>query len=69
MLAQIEDLIKAKVKRLIYPGFEVSNRDGLIKKIGKKSSLQKRIRSNRATQYGAEAQMQNRQKIRKAFKK
>ena len=69
VLAQIEDLIKAKVKRLIYPGFEVSNRDGLIKKIGKKSSLQKRIRSNRATQYGAEAQMQNRQKIRKAFKK
>ncbi|WP_394226024.1 DEAD/DEAH box helicase [Pseudoalteromonas spongiae] len=69
VLAQIEDLIQDKVKRIYYPGFEVSNRDGLIKKIGKKTSLQKRIRSNRATQYGAEAKMQNRQKIRKAFKK
>jgi superfamily II DNA/RNA helicase len=68
VLAQIEDLIKAKVKRIIYPGFEVSNRDGLINKITKKTSLQKRIRSNRESQYGAEAQMQNRQKIRKAFK-
>jgi superfamily II DNA/RNA helicase len=69
VLAQIEELIRDKVKRIYYPGFEVSNREGLIKKIGKKTSLQKRIRSNRATQYGAEAQMQNRQKIRKAFKK
>lgn len=69
VLAQIEALIQDNVKRIYYPGFEVSNREGLIKKIGKKTSLQKRIRSNRVTQYGAEATMQNRQKIRKAFKK
>lgn len=69
VLIQIEELINEKVKRIYYPGFEVNDRDRLISKISNKPTSLKRSRSNKATQYGAEARLQNRKKLMSMAKK
>ncbi len=68
-LSAIEQLIGERIKRIVYPGFEVSSRDSLMAKINKKPMSQRKLRANKASQYGAESQLKNRKKIAAFAKK
>ncbi|MBE0371103.1 DEAD/DEAH box helicase [Pseudoalteromonas aurantia] len=65
VLVHIEELIEQQIKRYYLPGYEVSNRDNLIKKLSKKQSHQRRQpRSNRpSNQASGEARAKNRSRI------
>lgn len=65
VLVHIEELIEQQIKRYYLPGYEVSSRDNLIKKLSKKQSHQRRQpRSNRpSNQASGEARAKNRSRI------
>ncbi|MGO2478103.1 MAG: DEAD/DEAH box helicase [Pseudoalteromonas sp.] len=64
MLFEIETLIGQKIKREYLPGYEVSNREVLIDKIGKKPSHLRRSHSNKPSgQATGEARAKNRSRI------
>ncbi|MBD1583095.1 DEAD/DEAH box helicase [Pseudoalteromonas sp. S16_S37] len=65
VLVHIEQLIEQQIKRYYLPGYEVSNRDSLIKKLTKKPAHQRRQpRSNRpSNQASGEARAKNRSRI------
>lgn len=68
-LFDIEKLIGQKIKRVFLPGYEVSNRDTLIDKIGKKPSHLRRSRTNKVSgQASGEARAKNRSRIAKVRK-
>ena len=63
-LFEIETLIGQKIKREYLPGYEVSNREVLIDKIGKKPSHLRRSRTNKPSgQATGEARAKNRSRI------
>jgi superfamily II DNA/RNA helicase len=71
VLVHIEELIEQQIKRYYLPGYEVSSRDNLIKKLSKKQSHQRRQpRSNRpSNQASGEARAKNRSRIANVRKK
>ena len=63
-LFDIEKLIGQRIKRVVLPGYEVSSREVLIDKIGKKPSHLRRSRTNKASgQATGEARAKNRSRI------
>lgn len=70
VLVHIEALIEQQITRYYLPGYEVSSRDNLIKKLSKKQSHQRRQpRSNRpSNQASGEARAKNRSRIAKVRK-
>ncbi|UJX27326.1 DEAD/DEAH box helicase (plasmid) [Pseudoalteromonas sp. CF6-2] len=63
-LFDIEKLIGQRIKRIVLPGYEVSNRDVLIDKIGKKPAHLRRSRTNKPSgQATGEARAKNRSRI------
>jgi len=63
-LFDIEKLIGQRIKRIVLPGYEVSNRDVLIDKIVKKPSHLRRSRTNKPSgQATGEARAKNRSRI------
>ena len=68
-LFDIEKLIGQRINRIVLPGYEVSNREVLIDKIGKKPSHLRRSRSNKPSgQATGEARAKNRSRIAKVRK-
>ena len=64
MLFEIETLIGQKIKRVYLEGYEVSNREVLIDKIGKKPAHLRRTRANKPSgQATGEARAKNRSRI------
>ena len=68
-LFDIEKLIGQRINRIVLPGYEVSNREVLIDKIGKKPSHLRRSRSNKPSGSGnRRSRAKNRSRIAKVRK-
>ncbi|SFC16046.1 DEAD/DEAH box helicase [Pseudoalteromonas denitrificans] len=70
-LEEIETLIGSKIRRIYVPGYEVSNRDALVKRLHNKPNHQKRggRTNNPNSQAAGEARIMNRKKISNVRKK